>query len=68
MGIIDKSFKRLAFPTHATREFCLDRLAAASNTDARITLKLARLAAAYCVLASYRLIYGQALFVMPWQA
>ncbi|OWO92193.1 hypothetical protein B5E41_23375 [Rhizobium esperanzae] len=68
MRIIDKSFKRLAFPTHPTRELCLDRLAPASNTDARITLKLTRLAAAYCAPACYPLIYGQALFVMPWQA
>ncbi|MBX5136384.1 hypothetical protein HJB79_25390 [Rhizobium lentis] len=68
MGIIDKAFKRSAFPTPATRELCLDRLAPASNTDTWITLKLARLPAAYCALASYPLIYSQASSVMPWQA
>lgn len=68
MGIIDKAFTRSAFPTPATRELCLDRLAPASNTDTCITLKLARLAAACCALASYPLIYSRASSVMPWQA
>ncbi|MBX5229966.1 hypothetical protein HJC06_26705 [Rhizobium sp. NLR9b] len=65
MELSVKYLKASRFPAPATLGLGLDRLAQASKTDTRITLKLARLAAAYCALACYWLLYGEASFIMP---